>query len=1251
MWNTAVVAAPDIPAAELRVCPSGCDYVSVQAAVDAANAGDVVKVATGVYTDVHVRQRQDITTTGLVTQVVYVSKTVSIRGGYNADFSTWNPEAYTTTLDAQGQGRGIYVTGDVNPAIEGLHITGGNATGMGGRRRVPWLPLYDAGGGLYVITGTVSLRDTLMLSNTAQSGGGIYVHRSSVVSMTHVSIADNIATSGYEWGNDGGGLFALGQITLTSSLISDNKSRNNGGGLFLAVGQAALTDNVIRHNIAGMSGGGLQMQTPLAPLSPKACGGGVYLDSGSQILTDNTVYSNMAEERGGGVMAFYSEAFLEGNTVIDNATAGRGGGVYALGGVTMKSNVISGNVADWYGGGVAVDGTWEGYPGTVSFNDVIVGNQTAGNGSGLYVEGPAEILHTTVAHNTGGDSSGVYVSGDIVTMTNTILSDQPVGIYVTAETTSTVVNGVLWHNTPVTLSQEAGAIVTVQNQHKGNPAFAIDGYHLTPGSAAIDRGVSAGVLTDVDGHRRDEHPDLGADEYRTCWARVNDAPTDYASIQAAVDAAAPGDLVKVAGYCTGVSSRQGVTQVTYISKTITLRGGYTVTNWITFDLEANPTTLDAQGEGRVIYIAGAVSPTIEGLHITGGDANGLGGGEGILDTGGGIYVISATATITNNQISNNTAQAGAGMALYQSDSRVSDNNIIKNSAISGRGGWCGGGVNLYRSAAILSRNVISGNVAQYTSTMGIASPTGGPALGGGIVGIESDASLNWNVVANNSSVSGGGLAFNGDANVTFSHNFIYSNTSLYEAGGMMLWWNNQRYDLEGNVISGNTTEVGGGIEAIESNATLINNVIVDNRASLIGSGMAIIRGDLKMLHNTIARNTGGNNDGLRIAGESTTVAMTNTLLVSHTVGISVTDSSTVTVNGILWHNTPITVAQDITTVVGIQHQYTGAPAFAADGYHLMPGSAAIDRGVSAKVTTDIDGQSRPLGAGYDLGADEMLLSVTVNQDSGGTLIYTDTQGSPTVVKVPAGAVTDTTTLVYTPIQTSTAPSGFTFASHAFDLVAYRDGLPLPSFAFEKPVTVTIHYSESDVAEMDEETLKLRFWDGSGWSSDGITLVERNTAQNYVVFTIAHLSEFALFGEASPPAALVTKSVTPEDQVNYGDALTYTLVISAEVGTQLGLYDPLTDTTFLRFVEQPTGIDHVANVITGTLEVTPTNQVTVSFVTQVGVPGTVGWTTDVSNRACVYPVGGTVEGDCIWSNEVTNEAFRPYGIFLPLVLRK
>ncbi len=44
-------------------------------------------------------------------------------------------------------------------------------------------------------------------------------------------------------------------------------------------------------------------------------------------------------------------------------------------------------------------------------------------------------------------------------------------------------------------------------------------------------------------------------------------------------------------------------------------------------------------------------------------------------------------------------------------------------------------------------------------------------------------------------------------------------------------------------------------------------------------------------------------------------------------------------------------------------------------YHLLPTSAAIDAGVDAGVTVDMDGDPRPYGAGYDIGADEYFVPV------------------------------------------------------------------------------------------------------------------------------------------------------------------------------------------------------------------------------------------------------------------------------------
>jgi hypothetical protein len=137
---------------------------------------------------------------------------------------------------------------------------------------------------------------------------------------------------------------------------------------------------------------------------------------------------------------------------------------------------------------------------------------------------------------------------------------------------------------------------------------------------------------------------------------------------------------------------------------------------------------------------------------------------------------------------------------------------------------------------------------------------------------------------------------------------------------------------------------------------------------------------------------------------------------------------------------------------------------------------------------------------------------------------------------------------------------------------------------------------------------------------------------------------------------IEKSVTPQGQVAYGDEITYTLVISAAPGAQIGLYDPLASTTFLRFVERPLGVSYDGAIsgtlqigtVTGTLTVpaTSTGLITVSFVAQVGLPGTTELPTSIRNRACVYPIEGTL-GGCTWSNEVSNPVWL-YSVYLPMV---
>ena len=139
-------------------------------------------------------------------------------------------------------------------------------------------------------------------------------------------------------------------------------------------------------------------------------------------------------------------------------------------------------------------------------------------------------------------------------------------------------------------------------------------------------------------------------------------------------------------------------------------------------------------------------------------------------------------------------------------------------------------------------------------------------------------------------------------------------------------------------------------------------------------------------------------------------------------------------------------------------------------------------------------------------------AAVVGPDQGATLVYTDTQGSPTVIQVPAGAVTETVTLVYSPTQATMTPPGMGSAGHAFVLDAYRDGNLLPGLEFEPPFTVTITYTDTQMVALDERTLGLWFWDSAAWSTGGISVTGRFTRTNQLEATSLHLSTFALFGK-------------------------------------------------------------------------------------------------------------------------------------------
>jgi uncharacterized repeat protein (TIGR01451 family) len=439
---------------------------TVQYAVDVAYAGDEIRVASGTYTDLNAYTPGPFQT---ITQVVHIRKNVTIRGGYTpANWGTPNPADNPTVLDARGRGRVIYIEGGIAPTIEGLWITGGAAAGLhGGPQREK-----DAGGGVYATVGSAVLRDNWVFSNSAAYGGGLYLEESTAM--------------------------------LSANAVTSNTAEQ-GGGLYLHDSAATLSGNTIRSNEADY-------------------GGGLFLSKGAVHLDDNLVAANTVLTRGGGLLLWRSdEAVLNFNTVVSN-TAGHGGGLYLdESPATLNGNTIAANVAG-EGGGLYFDRS-----AAMFTNNVVADNQASAVGSGLYILASSPLLlHSTIVRNASGDGCGVYVTNDEeyssdVDLTNTILVGHEVGIYVTSGITlvsRATLEATLWGSGAWANDADwsgAGLIFAGTRNYRGDPDFVAPdagNFHIGVLSAALDRGVFAGVRDDMDADPRPQGKgyDLGADE-------------------------------------------------------------------------------------------------------------------------------------------------------------------------------------------------------------------------------------------------------------------------------------------------------------------------------------------------------------------------------------------------------------------------------------------------------------------------------------------------------------------------------------------------------------------------------------------------------------------------------------------------------------------------------------------------------------------------------------------------------------------
>ena len=196
--------------------------LTVQRAADQSVAGDEIRIAGGAYSGVSVRD--------LVTQVVYITQSLTLRGGYTTtdSFAVSDPIANPTILDAQlSNARAVFITGtNVTGNVENLAIRNGHIAGNGSL-----CPDMGCGGGIYV-NGDLVLSNTTIVSNSATGdGGGAYVM--GTLTLTGTQFLSNTAGSSlFVPGPSGGGAYANGVATLNMGLFQNNTAFF-GGGLYV----------------------------------------------------------------------------------------------------------------------------------------------------------------------------------------------------------------------------------------------------------------------------------------------------------------------------------------------------------------------------------------------------------------------------------------------------------------------------------------------------------------------------------------------------------------------------------------------------------------------------------------------------------------------------------------------------------------------------------------------------------------------------------------------------------------------------------------------------------------------------------------------------------------------------------------------------------------------------------------------------------------------------------------------------------